>query len=40
MYTRLLELREDIEAMTKEVARLARAHPICSKLMVLICIQS
>ena len=35
MYTRLLELREDIEAMTKEVARLARAHPICSKLMAL-----
>jgi len=35
MYTRLLELREDIEAMTGEVERLAKAHPICSKLMAL-----
>jgi len=35
MYSRLLELREDIEAMTKEVDRLAKAHPICSKLMAL-----
>src|SRR5210317_2062149 len=35
MYTRLLELREDIEAMTKEVDCLAKAHPICSKLMAL-----
>ena len=35
MYNRLLELREDIEAMTKEVERLAKAHPICSKLMAL-----
>jgi len=35
MYSRLLELREDIEAMTKEVDRLAKAHPICSRLMAL-----
>ncbi|MDH3804878.1 MAG: IS110 family transposase [Gammaproteobacteria bacterium] len=35
MYSRLLELREDIGAMTKEVERLAKAHPICSKLMAL-----
>ena len=35
MYTRLLELREDIEAMTGEVERLAKGHPICSKLMAL-----
>jgi transposase len=35
MYSRLLELREDIEAMTKEVDCLAKAHPICSKLMAL-----
>jgi len=35
MYNRLLELREDIGAMTKEVERLAKAHPICNKLMAL-----
>jgi transposase len=35
MYTRLLELREDIAVMTKEVERLAKAHPICNKLMAL-----
>jgi len=35
MYSRLLELREDIEAMTKEVDRLAKSHPICNKLMAL-----
>jgi transposase len=35
MYTRLLELRGDIEAITGEVERLAKAHPICSKLMAL-----
>ena len=35
MYTRLLELREDIEAMTEEVARLVNEHPICSKLTAL-----
>jgi transposase len=35
MYTRLLALREDVEAMTGEVERLAKADPICSKLMAL-----
>ena len=35
MYTRLLELREDIEAMTEEVTRLVKEHPICSKLTAL-----
>ena len=35
MYTRLLELREDIEAMTKEVEVLVRQHPICSRLTAL-----
>ena len=35
MYARLQELREDIEAMTKEVERLVKAHPICSKLTAL-----
>jgi transposase len=35
MYTRLLELREDIEAMTKEVEVLVKGHPVCSKLMAL-----
>jgi transposase len=35
MYTRLLELREDIEAMTGEVTRLVREHPICNKLTAL-----
>ena len=35
MYSRLQELREDIEAMTKEVERLVKAHPVCSKLTAL-----
>lgn len=35
MYTRLLELREDIEAMTEEVARLVKEHPVCNKLTAL-----
>ena len=35
MYGRLLELREDIEAMTKEVERLVKHHPVCSKLTAL-----
>jgi transposase len=35
MYTRLLELREDIEAMTEEVTRLVKEHPVCSKLTAL-----
>jgi transposase len=35
MYTRLLELREDIEAMTEEVARLVKGHPLCNKLTAL-----
>ena len=35
MYTRLLELREDIEAITKEVEVLVKQHPICRRLMAL-----
>ncbi len=35
MYTRLLELREDIDAMTEEVARLVKEHPVCNKLTAL-----
>ncbi|MDH5348100.1 MAG: IS110 family transposase [Nitrospira sp.] len=35
MYSRLLELREDIEAMTGEVASLVKDHPVCSKLTAL-----
>lgn len=35
MYTRLLELREDIDAMTDEVTRLVKEHPVCSKLTAL-----
>ncbi len=35
LYTRLLELREDIEAMTKEVEVLVKEHPVCSKLTAL-----
>ncbi len=35
MYSRLLELREDIQVMTKEVDRLAKNHPVCKKLMAL-----
>lgn len=35
MYTRLLELREDIEAMTEEVTRLVKEHPVCNKLTAL-----
>ena len=35
MYTRLLELREDIDAMTDEVARLVKEHPVCNKLTAL-----
>jgi len=35
MYTRLLELREHIEAMTKEVEVLVKQHPICSRLTAL-----
>jgi transposase len=35
MYNRLLELREDIAAMTRQVERLAQDHPVCSKLMAL-----
>lgn len=35
LYTRLLELREQIEAMTKEVALLVKQHPICSRLTAL-----
>jgi len=32
MYTRLLELREHIDEMTREVELLVKAHPICSGL--------
>ena len=35
MYTRLLELRDDINAMTEEVARLVKEHPVCNKLTAL-----
>ena len=35
MYTRLLEVREDIDAMTKEVDILVRRHPICNRLTAL-----
>ena len=35
MYLRLVELRGDIETMTRDIERLAKAHPICSKLMAL-----
>jgi len=32
MHQRLLELREDIESMTKEVDNLVKQHPICKRL--------
>ena len=32
---RLVELREDIEAMTREVEQLVKAHPVCHKLTAL-----
>ena len=32
MYYRMLELREDIDAMTKEVGELVKNHPVCSRL--------
>ena len=35
MHARLLDLREDIEAMTKEVEILVREHPVCSRLTAL-----
>jgi transposase len=35
MHTRLLELREHIEAMTREVEVLVKQHPICSRLTAL-----
>ena len=35
MYARLLDLREDIEAMTKEVGLLVNEHPVCSRLTAL-----
>ena len=35
MYTQLQELREDIDAMTKEVEKLVNAHPVCSRLTAL-----
>ena len=35
LHQRLVELREDIEAMTKEVEQLVKAHPVCHKLTAL-----
>ncbi len=35
LHQRLIELREDIEAMTKEVDQLVKAHPVCHKLTAL-----
>lgn len=35
MYTRLIELRDDIEVMTEEVDCLVKAHPVCSRLTAL-----
>jgi transposase len=35
LYSRLIELREDIDAMTREVTLLVRDHPVCSKLTAL-----
>ncbi len=32
LYHRMLELREDIDAMTREVAELVKNHPVCSRL--------
>lgn len=32
MYNRMLELRRDIEAMTREIDALVKQHPICSRL--------
>jgi transposase len=32
MYHRLLELREDIDGMTKQIQRLVAEHPVCRKL--------
>ncbi len=35
LYVRFIELREDIEAMNKQVKVLVKQHPACSRLMVL-----
>jgi transposase len=35
LYGRMLELRHDIEAMTKEIDNLVKQHPVCSKLTAL-----
>jgi len=35
LYGRMLELREDIEAMTREADVLVKAHPVCSRLTAL-----
>ena len=32
LYNRMLELREDIDAMTSEVTLLVKGHPVCSRL--------
>jgi transposase len=35
LYGRMLELRHDIEAMTKEIDNLVKQHPVCSQLTAL-----
>ncbi|NNE35572.1 MAG: IS110 family transposase, partial [Rhodothermales bacterium] len=35
MYQRMLELREDIDAMTREVGQLVKNHSVCSRLTAL-----
>ena len=35
LYGRMLELRSDIEAMTREIDNLVKQHPVCSKLTAL-----
>jgi transposase len=35
VYARLLELREDIEVMTRDVHALVKQHPVCSRLLAL-----
>jgi transposase len=32
MYSRLIDLREDIDTMTKEVDGLVKQHPVCKRL--------
>jgi transposase len=35
LYSRMIELREDIDAMTREVTLLVKDHPVCSRLTAL-----